>query len=102
MARETSQIKRFYSIEDAYFSAFSFLYEQERPKEKDGLIKANIKKEATYRINFCREETKKAIPKLIKKLPEDVVLDEERIENLTNEFPLQLSLIHISEPTRPY
>ena len=27
--------------------------------EKDGLIKANIKKEATYRINFCREETKK-------------------------------------------
>ena len=23
--------------------------------EKDGLIKTNIKKEATYRINFCRE-----------------------------------------------
>jgi len=57
--------------------------------EKDGLIKANVKKEATYRINFCREETKKAIPKLIKKLPEGVVLDEERIENLTNVFPLQ-------------
>jgi len=57
--------------------------------EKDGLIKANIKKEATYRINFCREETKKAIPKLIKKLPEGVVLDEERIENLTSVFPLQ-------------
>ena len=56
--------------------------------EKDGLIKTNIKKEATYRINFCREETKKAIPKLIKKLPEGVVLDEERIENLTNAFPL--------------
>jgi len=52
--------------------------------EKDGLIKKNIKKEATYRINFCREETKKAIPKLIKKLPEGVVLDEERIENLTS------------------
>jgi len=34
--------------------------------EKDGLIKKNIKKEATYRINFCREETEKAIPKLIK------------------------------------
>ena len=44
--------------------------------EKDGLIKTNIKK-ATYRINFCREETKKAIPKLIKKFPEGVVLDEE-------------------------
>ena len=57
--------------------------------EKDGLIKANVKKEATYRINFCREETKKAIPKLIKKLPEGVVLDKERIENLTNVFPLQ-------------
>jgi len=57
--------------------------------EKDGLIKNNIKKEATYRINFCREETKKAIPKLIKKLPDGVVLDEERIENLTSVFPLQ-------------
>ena len=57
--------------------------------EKDGLIKANVKKEATYRINFCREETKKAIPKLVKKLPEGVVLDEERIENLTSVFPLQ-------------
>ena len=57
--------------------------------EKDGLIKNNIKKEATYRINFCREETKQAIPKLIKKLPDGVVLDEERIENLTSVFPLQ-------------
>jgi len=57
--------------------------------EKDGLIKTNIKKEATYRINFCREETKKAIPKLIKKLPEGVLLDEERIEDLTSVFPLQ-------------
>ncbi len=57
--------------------------------EKDGLIKTNIKKEATYRINFCREETKKAIPKLIKKLLEGVVLDEERVENLTRVFPLQ-------------
>jgi len=57
--------------------------------EKDGLIKNNIKKEATYRINFCREEIKKAIPKLVKKLPEGVVLDDERIENLTSVFPLQ-------------
>ena len=57
--------------------------------EKDGLIKTNIKKEATYRINFCREETKKAIPKLVKKLPEGVELDEERLENLTSVFPLQ-------------
>ena len=57
--------------------------------DKDGLIKTNIKKEATDRINFCREETKKAIPKLVKKLPKGVVLDEERIENLTRVFPLQ-------------
>ena len=56
---------------------------------KDGLIRKNIKKEATYRINFCREETKKAIPKLVKKLPEGVLLDEERIENLTSVFPLK-------------
>ena len=56
--------------------------------EKDGLIKKNIKKEATYRINYCREEIKKAIPKLVKKLPEGVVLDEERIENLTSLFTL--------------
>ena len=57
--------------------------------EKDGSIKKNIRKEAIYRINFCKEETKKAIPKLIKKLPEGVVLDEERINNLTSVFPLQ-------------
>ena len=55
---------------------------------KDGLIKMNIKKEATYRINFCRKETKKAISKLIKKLPEGVVLDEKKIDNLTSVFPL--------------
>ena len=57
--------------------------------EKDGLIKTNIKKEATYRVHFCREETKKAIPKFVKKLSEGVVFDEERIENLTSVFPLQ-------------
>ena len=57
--------------------------------EKNGSIKKNIKKEAIYRINFCKEATKKAIPKLIKKLPEGVVLDEERINNLTSVFPLQ-------------
>ena len=56
---------------------------------KDGLIRTNIKKEATYRINFCREETKKAIPKLVKKLPEGVVLEAKRIENLTSVFLIQ-------------
>ena len=57
--------------------------------EKNGSIKKNIKKEAIYRINFCKEETKKTIPKLIRKLPEGFVLDEERINNLTSVFPLQ-------------
>ena len=57
--------------------------------EKDGLIKTNIKKEATYRINFCREETKKAIPKLVKKLPEGVELD-------------AVSYTHLTLPTTPY
>ena len=28
----------------------------------EGSIKENIKKESTYRINFCKEETKLAIP----------------------------------------
>ena len=51
------------------------------------------KREATYRINFCKAETKLAIPKLIKKLQEGIELDEERIENLANVFPLQYLLL---------
>ena len=54
---------------------------------KDGFIRTNIKKEATYRINFCREETKKAIPKLVKKLPEGVVLDSKRIKKFNKRVP---------------
>ena len=57
--------------------------------EKDGTIKKTIEKEAVYRINFCKDATKLAIPKLIKKLPEGIELDEERIENLASVFPLQ-------------
>ncbi len=57
--------------------------------EKDGSIKEGIQKEAVYRINFCKDVTKLAIPKLIKKLPEGVELDEEKIDNLTKVFPLQ-------------
>ena len=64
--------------------------------EKDGSIKESIQKEATFRINFCKAETKLAIPKLIKKLPEGIELDEERIENLATVFPLQyLSMFEI-------
>ena len=57
--------------------------------EKDCYIKEGIQKEAVYRINFCKDVTKLAIPKLIKKLPEGVELDEEKIDNLTKVFPLQ-------------
>ena len=57
--------------------------------EKDGSIKEAIVKESVYRINFCKDITKLAIPKLIKKLPEGVELDDERIENLASVFPLQ-------------
>ena len=63
---------------------------------EDGLMKDNIRREATYRINFCKAETKLAIPKLIKKLPEGIELDEERIENLATVFPLQyLSMFEV-------
>ena len=45
---------------------------------------------------FCKAETKLAIPKLIKKLPEGIELDEERIENLATVFPLQyLSMFEV-------
>ena len=57
--------------------------------EKDGSIKEVIEKEAVYRINFCKDITKLAIPKLIKKLPKGIELDDERIENLASVFPLQ-------------
>ena len=57
--------------------------------KKDGSIKEAIVKEAVYRINFCKEITKLAIPKLIKKLPKGIELDDERIENLASVFPLQ-------------
>ena len=48
MAKETSQIKRFYCVEDAFFIAFSFWHEQKRPKEKDG----------DYHISFSNEHFK--------------------------------------------
>ena len=57
--------------------------------EKDGSIKETIQKESVYRINFCKDATKLAIPKLIKNLPEGVELDDERIENLADVFPFQ-------------
>ena len=63
---------------------------------KEWSIKENIKKESTYRINFCKEETKLAIPRLIKKLPEGILLDEEQIENHATAFPLQyLSMFEV-------
>ena len=65
---------------------------------QEGSIKENIKKESTYRINFCKAETKLAIPKLVKKLPGGIELDDERIENLANVFPLQyLSMFEVMQ-----
>ena len=47
-------------------------------------------------LNFCKAETKLAIPKLIKKFPEGIELDEERIENLATVFPLEyLSMFEV-------
>ena len=64
------------------------------------LIKENIKKEANYRIGFCKEVTKAAIPKLIKKLPKGIELDEERIEDLATVFPLQYLSMFENMPRR--
>ena len=55
--------------------------------EEDGLIKKNIKEEATKRISICRKATIQAIPNLIKDLPEGVDLTEERKQSLANVFP---------------
>ena len=48
MAKETSQIKRFYCIEDAFLVAFSFWHVQKIPKEKDG----------DYHISFSNDHSK--------------------------------------------
>ena len=48
MRKETSQIKRFYYIEDAFFCAFSFLYKQKRTESKDG----------DYNIPFSNDHSK--------------------------------------------
>ena len=55
--------------------------------EEDGLIKKNIKEEATKRIRICRKATIQALPNLIKDLPEGVDLTEERKQSLANVFP---------------
>ena len=44
--------------------------------------------EAIYRISFCNDAIKEAIPKMVK-LPEGIELNAERIENLTNTFPME-------------
>ena len=48
MAKETSQITRFYCCVEAFFIAFSFWHQQKRPKEKDG----------DYHMSFSNEHTK--------------------------------------------
>ena len=48
MGKETSQIKRFFCTEDAFFCAFSFLYKQKRTESKDG----------DYNVSFSNDHSK--------------------------------------------
>ena len=54
--------------------------------EKDASIKNDIRSEVIIRINFCREATKEAIPKLVE-LPEGMEMTEERLGILINTYP---------------
>ena len=57
--------------------------------DKDGSIKKGIKEEAVQRISMCREATIQALPNLIKDLPEEIELSEERKQRLANAFPME-------------
>ena len=54
--------------------------------QPDGTIKLHIKREAINRIDFCRDETVKAIPNMVK-LPDGMELTQVRIESLASTFP---------------
>ena len=57
--------------------------------DEDGSIKKVIKEEAVQRISMCREATIQALPNLIKDLPEEIELSEERKQRLANAFPME-------------
>ena len=52
---------------------------------KDGSIKSEIRKEIISRMNFCRQATKEAIPRLVK-LPDGMEMTEKRLEILTDTY----------------
>ena len=55
--------------------------------EKDGSINNEIQIFASKRIGFCKEETKLAIPKLMKNIDKKTKLNNSQIENLAATFP---------------
>ena len=55
--------------------------------EKDGSINNQIKVFASKRIGLCKEETKIAIPKLMKNIDKKTKLNNSQIENLAATFP---------------
>ena len=55
--------------------------------EKDGSINKDIQVFASERIGFCKEETKLAIPKLMKNIDKKTKLNKSQIENLAASFP---------------
>ena len=55
--------------------------------EKDGSIKSEIQVNASKRIGFCKEQTKLAIPILMKNIDKKTKLNKIQIESLAANFP---------------
>ena len=55
--------------------------------EKDGFIKKEIQVIASTRIGFCKEQTKLAIPILMKNIDKKTKLNKSQIESLATTFP---------------
>ena len=55
--------------------------------EKDGSIRKEIQVNASTRIGFCKEQTKLAIPILMKNIDKKTKLNKSQIESLASTFP---------------
>ena len=55
--------------------------------EKDGSIRKEIQVNASTRIGFCKEQTKLAIPILMKNIDKKTKLNKSQIESLATTFP---------------
>ena len=55
--------------------------------EKDGSIRKEIQVNASIRIGFCKEQTKLAIPILMKNIDKKTKLNKSQIESLASTFP---------------